>query len=142
MVQTVEPMLNIQTLPIKDGHVICRCKQGIIYIATSEHVYCIQSVPRERQIRILLEQKQFQLASKLTVCILLLFYSELKVFNRTNQFHHNYCVARNTLISFLGSSSFPRISWSVKKFPNFVGAILVLVTLIFYSSHHCLSSHF
>lgn len=69
MVQTVYPLLEIQTLPIKDGHLICRCKQGVIYVATSEHVYCIYSVPRERQIRILLEQKQFQLALKLTVCI-------------------------------------------------------------------------
>ncbi|XP_075223274.1 vacuolar protein sorting 39 [Lycorma delicatula] len=66
MVQTVDPMLEIQTLPIKDGHVICRCKQGVIYVATFEHVYCISSVPREHQIRILLEQKQFQLALKLT----------------------------------------------------------------------------
>lgn len=64
-VQTVEPQEMIQSLPLK-ARIACRCKQGVVYVASSEHVWCIQSVPISRQIHVLLEEKQFQLALKLT----------------------------------------------------------------------------
>ncbi|RZF37701.1 hypothetical protein LSTR_LSTR003112 [Laodelphax striatellus] len=65
-VQTFEPVMNVQTLPVKGCTVIRRCKQGVVYVASVDHVWCLQSVPREKQIHVLLERKQFQLALKLT----------------------------------------------------------------------------
>ncbi|XP_039293207.1 vam6/Vps39-like protein [Nilaparvata lugens] len=65
-VQTFEPVMNVQTLPVSGCTVIRRCKQGVVYVASLDHVWCLQSVPREKQIHVLLERKQFQLALKLT----------------------------------------------------------------------------
>lgn len=65
-VRTVDPHLLIQSLPVK-ARLACGSKQGLVYVASSEHVWCVQSQPVSLQIRVLLEQKQFQLAVKLTV---------------------------------------------------------------------------
>lgn len=65
-VRTVEPQLMIQSLPLK-ARLVCYCKQGLVYVASTEHVWCVQSLPVSKQIHVLLEQKQFQLAVKLAV---------------------------------------------------------------------------
>uniref|UniRef100_A0A1B6MRH7 CNH domain-containing protein n=1 Tax=Graphocephala atropunctata TaxID=36148 RepID=A0A1B6MRH7_9HEMI len=64
-VRTVEPHLLIQSLPLK-ARLACYCKQGLVYVASTEHVWCVQSLPVIKQIHVLLEEKQFQLAVKLT----------------------------------------------------------------------------
>ncbi|XP_054260195.1 vam6/Vps39-like protein [Macrosteles quadrilineatus] len=64
-VRTVEPHLLIQSLPLK-ARLACRCRQGVVYAASTEHVWIVQSLPVSKQIHRLLEEKQFQLAVKLT----------------------------------------------------------------------------
>ncbi|XP_023290405.1 vam6/Vps39-like protein [Orussus abietinus] len=66
-VYTLEGSMHIQTIPdLNKGRLICRCKQGRVYIASMSQVWCINAVDISQQIRILLEQNQFQLALKLT----------------------------------------------------------------------------
>lgn len=66
-VYTLEGSLHIQTLPeLNKARLLCRCKQGRVYVASISHVWCVSSVDVEQQIRRLLEQNQFQLALKLT----------------------------------------------------------------------------
>ncbi|KAH0553998.1 vam6/Vps39-like protein [Cotesia glomerata] len=66
-VYTLEGSLHIQTLTdFNKARLLCRCKQGRVYIASISQVWCVSSVDVELQIRKLLEQNQFQLALKLT----------------------------------------------------------------------------
>ena len=60
--------MHIQTIPdLNKARLIHRCKQGKIYVASISQVWCISAVDYAQQIRILLEQSQFQLALDLTV---------------------------------------------------------------------------
>ncbi|XP_057329506.1 vam6/Vps39-like protein isoform X1 [Microplitis mediator] len=66
-VYTLEGSLHIQTLmDFNKARLLCRCKQGRVYVASISQVWCVSSVDVEQQIRKLLEQNQFQLALKLT----------------------------------------------------------------------------
>ncbi|XP_067011579.1 vam6/Vps39-like protein [Anabrus simplex] len=66
-IRTIEPQLFVQTLPVPKPRLVCRCeRQGRVYVASATHVWCLQSVPLDRQIHVLLQERQFQLALKLT----------------------------------------------------------------------------
>ncbi|XP_034941831.1 vam6/Vps39-like protein [Chelonus insularis] len=66
-VYTLEGSLHIQTIPdFNKARLLCRCKQGRVYVASISQVWNVSSVNVEQQIRKLLEQNQFQLALKLT----------------------------------------------------------------------------
>lgn len=68
IIYTLQNCLHIQTLAdINKARLICRCKQGKIFIASISQVWCISAIDYSQQIRSLLEQSQFQLALKLTV---------------------------------------------------------------------------
>lgn len=64
-IRTVEPSLIVQMQKVKDPRIIIRCRSGLLYVASDEHVWCLQNVTWSRQIHFLLEQKQFQLALKI-----------------------------------------------------------------------------
>lgn len=69
-VYTLESCIHIQTVPnLSKARLICRCKQGKVYVASMSNVWCISATDFSQQIRILLEQSQFQLALKLTVSL-------------------------------------------------------------------------
>lgn len=66
-IYTLEGCLHIQTInDMKKARLICRCKQGKVFLASISNVWCIGAVDVTQQIRTLLEQNQFQLALKLT----------------------------------------------------------------------------
>ncbi|KAK0163473.1 hypothetical protein PV327_007148 [Microctonus hyperodae] len=66
-IYTLENSLHIQTLTdFNKARLLCRCKQGRVYVASMSQVWCVSSVDVELQIRKLLEQNHFQLALKLT----------------------------------------------------------------------------
>ena len=67
-IRTVEPCLFIQSLSLPKPRLVYRCHQGLVYVASIDYVWCLQAVPLTQQIHILLEEKQFQLALRLTVC--------------------------------------------------------------------------
>lgn len=67
-IRTVEPCLFIQSVPLPKPRLVFRCHQGLVYVASIDFVWCLQAVPLTQQIHILLEDKQFQLALRLTVC--------------------------------------------------------------------------
>jgi hypothetical protein len=67
-IRTVEPCLFIQSVPLQKARLVFRCHQGLVYVASVDYVWCLQAVPLTQQIHILLEDKQFQLALRLTVC--------------------------------------------------------------------------
>jgi hypothetical protein len=71
-IRTVEPRLFVQSVTVPKPRLVVRCHQGLVYVASVGHVWCLQAVPLARQIRVLLEDKQFQLALKLTVCIIIM----------------------------------------------------------------------
>jgi hypothetical protein len=71
-IRTVEPCLFIQSMTVPKPRLVVRCRQGLVYVASVDHVWRLQAVPLARQIHVLLEDKQFQLALKLTVCIIIL----------------------------------------------------------------------
>lgn len=72
-IRTVEPSLIVQSLelePKKACHNDCiklviRCRSGLVYVASSTQVWCLQNISWCRQIHYLLEQKQFQLALRI-----------------------------------------------------------------------------
>lgn len=69
-VYTLEGCLHIQTITeLNKARLICRSKQGKVYVASMSQVWCVSAVDVGQQIRTLLEQNQFQLALKLTVNI-------------------------------------------------------------------------
>ncbi|KOC60066.1 Vam6/Vps39-like protein [Habropoda laboriosa] len=66
-VYTIEGCLHIQTIQgLNKARLICRCKQGKVFVASISHIWCVKAVDITLQIRTLLEQTQFQLAQKLT----------------------------------------------------------------------------
>ncbi|XP_014212191.1 vam6/Vps39-like protein [Copidosoma floridanum] len=66
-IYTLDNCMHIQTIPdLNNARLICRCKQGKVYVASISQVWCISGTDFTQQIRILLEQSQFQLALKLT----------------------------------------------------------------------------
>ena len=70
-IYTLENCMHIQTIPeLNKARLICRCKQGKVYVASMSQVWCVNATDFTQQIRILLEQSQFQLALKLTVKII------------------------------------------------------------------------
>jgi hypothetical protein len=70
-IRTVEPCLFIQSVPLPKPRLVFRCHQGLVYVASTDYVWCLQAVPLTQQIHILLEDKQFQLALRLTVCTII-----------------------------------------------------------------------
>jgi hypothetical protein len=67
-VRTIEPSLKVQSLPLSRGaKFVVRCRQGQLYAASQTEVWSLQGVPLAQQIHRLLEDKQFELALKLTV---------------------------------------------------------------------------
>ncbi|XP_015183696.1 PREDICTED: vam6/Vps39-like protein [Polistes dominula] len=66
-VYTLEGCLHIQTIKdLNKARLICRCRQGKVFVASMSSVWCVRAVDVTQQIRTLLEQNQFQLALKLT----------------------------------------------------------------------------
>jgi hypothetical protein len=70
-IRTVEPCLFIQSVPLPKTRLVFCCHQGLVYVASIDYVWCLQAVPLTQQIHILLEDKQFQLALRLTVCTMI-----------------------------------------------------------------------
>lgn len=68
-VYTLEGCLHIQTIKdLNKARLIFRCKQGKVFVASISQIWCIKAIDVTSQIRTLIEQNQFQLALKLTVC--------------------------------------------------------------------------
>lgn len=72
-IKTIEPNLFIQSVPVSKVKLVANSRQGLLYIASQTHVWCLQAVPISQQIKTLLEEKQFQLALKLAVSKYLYF---------------------------------------------------------------------
>lgn len=70
-IRTLEPCLFIQSVPLTKPRLVFRCHQGLVYVASIDYVWCLQAVPLMQQIHILVDDKQFQLALKLTVCTMI-----------------------------------------------------------------------
>lgn len=68
-VRTIQPTLLVQTMKISGAQLICYCSSGVIYISTGYQIYRVQSIPVARQIKMLLDERQFQLALQLCVII-------------------------------------------------------------------------
>lgn len=66
-IKTIEPNLFIQSVPVSKVRLVTNSRQGLLYIASQTHVWCLHAVPIAQQIKTLLEEKQFQLALKLAV---------------------------------------------------------------------------
>lgn len=66
-VRTIDPNLFIQVLSVSKVKLIVGNKQGLLYLASQNNVWCLESVPISQQIKTLLEKKQFQLALRLAV---------------------------------------------------------------------------
>lgn len=68
-IRTVEPSLRVQNMALAKGaRLVTRCRQGQLYAASQGEVWSLQAIPLAQQIHRLLENKQFELALKLTVC--------------------------------------------------------------------------
>lgn len=68
-IQTIEPVGIIQTIGnLPKVRLIIRCTQGLLYAASVSSVWCISAIDIPIQRKVLLENKQFQLALQLTVC--------------------------------------------------------------------------
>lgn len=66
-VQTIDPSGLIQTLSdLHKARLICLCKRGMVYVASVSQLWCLQAVDITKQRQHLLNEKQFQLALKLT----------------------------------------------------------------------------
>ncbi|GLV35804.1 Vacuolar protein sorting 39 [Carabus blaptoides fortunei] len=66
-IQTIEPSGLIQTLvDLPKARLICHCRRGIVYVASVSQLWCLQAVDIAKQRQHLLNEKQFQLALKLT----------------------------------------------------------------------------
>ncbi|XP_063228747.1 vam6/Vps39-like protein [Bacillus rossius redtenbacheri] len=65
-VRTIEPNLPIQAVAAGKVRLAYRARQGLVYLASTGQVWCLRALPLSRQIHVLLEDKQFQLALKLT----------------------------------------------------------------------------
>ncbi|XP_059481354.1 vam6/Vps39-like protein [Neocloeon triangulifer] len=66
-VKTTDDLLVQQiSLPKSSARLICRNRQGFLFVASAAEVWCLHGVPLVQQIRRVLEDKQFELALKLT----------------------------------------------------------------------------
>lgn len=73
-VQTIDPSGLIQTLSdLHKARLICLCKRGMVYVASVSQLWCLQAVDITKQRQHLLNEKQFQLALKLTVRFIYLY---------------------------------------------------------------------
>lgn len=70
-VQTLEPCENSVARQVISGTSkimnLFTCQNGLIYASSALDVWCLKAVPFARQIKRLLEDKDFQLALKLAV---------------------------------------------------------------------------
>lgn len=66
-IRTIDPNLFIQALSLSKVKLLISNKQGLLYLATQNYVWCLEAVLIPQQIKMLLEEKQFQLALKLAV---------------------------------------------------------------------------
>ncbi|KAK6634046.1 hypothetical protein RUM43_001658 [Polyplax serrata] len=64
-IRTIDPNLFIQSLSVSKVRLLVSNKQGLLYLASQNYVWCLEAVPIAQQIKTLLEEKQFQLALKL-----------------------------------------------------------------------------
>uniref|UniRef100_A0A8D8VAN1 Vam6/Vps39-like protein n=1 Tax=Cacopsylla melanoneura TaxID=428564 RepID=A0A8D8VAN1_9HEMI len=65
-IRTLEPCLLIQTITtIAKARFITRVKSGLLYVASGTQIWSIQAASRVKQVSVLLEKRQFQLALKL-----------------------------------------------------------------------------
>ncbi|KAK7590664.1 hypothetical protein V9T40_002277 [Parthenolecanium corni] len=64
-IRSVQPALLVQTIKIEKPQLICRAYSGVLYVASGVHLSIIQAIPVAKQIKILIDEKQFQLALKL-----------------------------------------------------------------------------
>lgn len=60
-VRTIDPLLMIQNIDLQKARYICQ-GNGLLYIASSNHVWRLNSMPISNQIRQLLHSKEFELA--------------------------------------------------------------------------------
>ena len=65
-IRTMDPLLMIQSIDLQRARYICQGK-GLLYIASSNHVWRLNSMPISNQIRQLLQSKEFELALHLAV---------------------------------------------------------------------------
>lgn len=63
-IRTVEPLLMIQSIDLQKARYICQ-GNGLLYIASSNHVWRMNTMPIANQIRQLLQIKEFELALRL-----------------------------------------------------------------------------
>lgn len=63
-VRTIDPPLMIQTIGLQNAKCICQ-GSGQIYVASSNHVWRLSTVPTANQIRQLIQNKEFELALQL-----------------------------------------------------------------------------
>jgi hypothetical protein len=68
-VRSMQPSLLVQQIQIPGAQLICRSSSGVLYVLAGRQVFRVQSIPVDKQIKMLLEEKQFQLAVKLCVRI-------------------------------------------------------------------------
>ncbi|KAI5701672.1 hypothetical protein M8J76_014591 [Diaphorina citri] len=65
-IRTLDPSLLIQNLTtIAKAKFITRVKSGLVYVATTSQIWSVQTSSRVKQVSLLLEERQFQLALKL-----------------------------------------------------------------------------
>lgn len=70
--QTLEPGGIVQTLSdMNKVRLIICCRQGLLYAASVSQVWGLVAVDVAKQRKVLLDNKQFQLALKLTVSIII-----------------------------------------------------------------------
>ena len=71
-IKTNEPRISIQSIPLKEPKLICGCKTGdleghparpgLLYVASSSHIWCLRMVSIDSQIDQLKRDKQYELA--------------------------------------------------------------------------------
>lgn len=71
-VRTIQPTLLVQSMKISNPQLICYCSSGVLYVSADYHVYRVQAIHVARQIKTLIDERQFQLALQLCVCIVLI----------------------------------------------------------------------
>ncbi|XP_065215173.1 vam6/Vps39-like protein [Planococcus citri] len=64
-VRAVQPTLLVQSMKISNPQLICYCSSGVLYVSADFHVYRVQAIPVARQIKTLIDERQFQLALQL-----------------------------------------------------------------------------
>lgn len=88
-IRTIDPNLFIQAVSVSKVRLLVSNKQGLLYLASQNYVWCLEAVPIAQQIKTLLEEKQFQLALKLAVSFF---------FNIT-RFSHLFCNKKSFILN-------------------------------------------